>query len=93
MWIEGVARKLNPADPPPPSRGCVWCVNKFCVETKRREVPSVFARILHSVESLKNSQFVAPSAPEGFSPAWVCPSAMADSQYLGASPYTKREDT
>ena len=78
VWIEAVSGALNPADPP--SRDCVNRTKPFNVPNKRSEVPNSLSRILLSYQSLKGSQFSTPSGPNGFTPAWICPCALAESQ-------------
>ena len=70
VWIDEVAGKLNPPDPP--SRDCVFCEGPFVASPKRCEVPNILHRILLNSNTLKESQFPITAGTRGFTPAWEC---------------------
>ena len=79
VWIEDVAGRLNPPDPPP--RECTFRANACPLCSKRREVPSIPHRILLSANSLKGSQFPIPVGTRGCTPphrVGLCPNPCRD---------------
>ena len=76
VWIEHVAGKLNPADPP--SRDCRVCSKPSLAKEKRCVVPLSFHRILSHRESLFRSQTRVAAGSGGFMQAWPCPKPTAE---------------